>query len=197
MGYKGYQGDKGLFKEILRKSTYTLTSWLSDKPVPGIWKLHKRSSIPSKTLPQTVHIHSFKLMQFNAVMPVGWHCWGWCFMLVPTHVLTTSILEHVHVVCGPEQANKLLHGGSLLGAQPQVSCWDGVRTCPGAHMHVVGLSGAHTRAICCGKPRDCGGNGLANMLWLWGDGGFARLGAGILSFRMCHGSRIGCNLVVW
>ena len=110
-------------------------------------------------------------------------------------------MEHVHVACRPEQANKLLHGGSLLGGlrarSPGLVAGMACGLCPAAHMHVVGLWGARTHAICCGKPRDCGGNGLANMLWLWGDGGFARLGAGILSFRMCRGSRIGCNLVVW
>ena len=71
--------------------TYLLTSWLSDKSVLGTLKLHKRSSTPSKTRPQTVHIHSFKLMQFKVAMPVGRHCWWWCFMLLPRRVLTTSI----------------------------------------------------------------------------------------------------------
>ena len=110
-------------------------------------------------------------------------------------------MEHVHVVRRLERANKLLHGGSLLGGvrarSPGLVAGMAGGLCAVAHMHVVGLSGARTHAICCGKPRDCRGNGLANMLWLWGDGGLARLGAGILSFRMCRGSRIGCNLVVW
>ena len=109
-------------------------------------------------------------------------------------------MEHVHVVCRPQQPNKLLHGGSLLGGLRARSlglvAGMACGPCSVAHMCVVRLSGARTHAIRCGKSRDCGGKGLANMLRLWGDSGFAQLGAGILSFRMSRGSRIGCNLVV-
>ena len=47
-GYKGHKGYKGLFKEIYRKPTYLLTSWLSVKPVLGTWKLHKNLAFPAR-----------------------------------------------------------------------------------------------------------------------------------------------------
>ena len=57
-------------------------------------------------------------------------------------------MEHVHVAFGPEQANKLLHGGSLLGGlrarSPGLDAGMACGLCPVVHMHVVGLSGART-----------------------------------------------------